>query len=367
MSNNAIYLSGNEYNRILSPDPLEPRYSALPAEILWNGAAQFWLFEHVYCTKESLECEAAAADQLGWATGKIFLDLQRKGFLKSFDWSDLRSNTVVLEELGEVHAALRLEVDQNNLLAMLRARQDGELEALKLRLLKPILKHCKCVQSISINSISHWSPEIATRVKADSAMTSALNELVDQVGKAQPGYFAFELCRPPGTGISQDQVTPQLDVERRIQAPMIPDLFAGRLTQADYFTPLKPSASVYAPINEQLWRDYREHIEVLERLRDIAKENLWRDLHNDWLPRLESDPTFLPQFRSLLSDALLRARFEPYLTRLAMLIFTSAACAIGKLVPFAGGLTGVALAGLYEERKKRIESLTLFFQKAIRP
>ena len=34
-----IYLSGWEYNRLLSKDPTEPRISALPAEILWNGAA----------------------------------------------------------------------------------------------------------------------------------------------------------------------------------------------------------------------------------------------------------------------------------------------------------------------------------------
>jgi len=66
MGRNAIYLSGWEYNRLVGPDPTTSRQSCLPAEFLWNGAAQLWLFERVYCAKESLECEEQAAKRSTW-------------------------------------------------------------------------------------------------------------------------------------------------------------------------------------------------------------------------------------------------------------------------------------------------------------
>ncbi len=52
-------------------DPLDSIVSGLPAQCLWEGAAQFFWFEKVYCTKESFDGELAAADDLGWTTGHI--------------------------------------------------------------------------------------------------------------------------------------------------------------------------------------------------------------------------------------------------------------------------------------------------------
>ncbi|MFD3941165.1 hypothetical protein ACFWSF_40945 [Streptomyces sp. NPDC058611] len=65
MAVNGIYIPGWEYSRLLSDKPCEPRNIALPGALLWNGAAPLWMFEKVYCTKESLESEKFAAEQVG--------------------------------------------------------------------------------------------------------------------------------------------------------------------------------------------------------------------------------------------------------------------------------------------------------------
>lgn len=69
----SVYLSGWEYNRLLQDDPAQPRVSALPASILWNGSHQLWMFENVFCARESFENEVEATDMLGWVTGTILL------------------------------------------------------------------------------------------------------------------------------------------------------------------------------------------------------------------------------------------------------------------------------------------------------
>src|SRR5688500_9699409 len=87
MSKSAIYVSGWEYNRVLADHVLTSKASGLPAQLLWDGAAQFWMFEHVYCTKESLDGDIAAAVDLDWTTGFIFENLQTRGFLKPVEWT----------------------------------------------------------------------------------------------------------------------------------------------------------------------------------------------------------------------------------------------------------------------------------------
>ena len=72
MPNNSIFLSGWEYNRLLYDDPLASRNSGIPAQVLWNGCAQFWLFEKVYVTEEAYSGDVAAEDELGWSSGYIF-------------------------------------------------------------------------------------------------------------------------------------------------------------------------------------------------------------------------------------------------------------------------------------------------------
>ena len=91
----AIYLTGWEYNRILGDHPCTPRNSALPAEILWNGSAQLWLFEKVYVTKESVENERYGAEKLDWTTNRIFAELadDSEKWFEEVDWQQLPTDT----------------------------------------------------------------------------------------------------------------------------------------------------------------------------------------------------------------------------------------------------------------------------------
>ena len=78
-----------EYNRLLQEDPAQPRVSALPASILWSGSHQLWMFENVYCTRESFENEVEATDILGWVNGTVLRDLADEGILRTVDWQKL--------------------------------------------------------------------------------------------------------------------------------------------------------------------------------------------------------------------------------------------------------------------------------------
>ena len=92
---NSVYLSGWEYNRLLQSEPWQPRNSALPGEVLWNGSAQFWLFENIYCTKEALDNENVAGQELNWATGKIFTELSEDKDYKARIWDRIWGLTKV--------------------------------------------------------------------------------------------------------------------------------------------------------------------------------------------------------------------------------------------------------------------------------
>lgn len=91
-----IYLSGWEYNRLLQRDPITRRNSALPAEILWNGAAPLWLFRKVFCTQEAVDNEWRAYELLGWPTGRIFTELCNREIITPLDWTDLSRATQAL-------------------------------------------------------------------------------------------------------------------------------------------------------------------------------------------------------------------------------------------------------------------------------
>jgi len=108
MPKDSIYLSGWEYNRLLEEDPTEPRPSMLPGSALWNGGAQFWLFQNVYCTKESLDAEIRASEAVGFITGKIWQELHKREFLKTFDWKELiKEAPERYNSLIEIHRDLR--------------------------------------------------------------------------------------------------------------------------------------------------------------------------------------------------------------------------------------------------------------------
>jgi hypothetical protein len=47
-------------------------------------------------------------------------------------------------------------------------------------------------------------------------------------------------------------------------------------------------------------------------MREIAAKHLWPDLHGDWLPRLQEDPSFIDDFKRLLRVALLTSKLDEY-------------------------------------------------------
>lgn len=382
MSKNGIYLSGWEYNRVLKKNPLSSQQSALPAEALWNGGAQFWLFEHVYCTKEALDGEIAAAETLGWATGKIFQDLQRRGFLEAFDWKDIkRDSPLKYNCLVENHKWLSSQYDEKSILYLLSAGNDVTLEAVKLDLLKPILEHLNCIHNVSPNSINKWMASYQSNELALSRQTKAIQRLAEPFAKRNPIKAGMRLCNPPGTGVSDSARQAQKEVEENIQKPMIPDLLAGKLSQKDYMDALLPTAKVYKPIDTQLLNDYQVNIEKLERLRDVAKSYLWKNLHDEWIPELEQNPKSLAKFERRLRDALARSCFDPFLDYLTVVAIAIISTAVGgislSLAPLAGlppeataAIAGTTtreiLSSRYKELRKESEDLTLFFQKAKR-
>jgi hypothetical protein len=390
VSKNAIYLSGWEYNRLLAEDPVEYRQSALPAQALWDGAAQFWLFEKVYCLKESLDGETAAAADLGWTTGTIFNDLRRRGFLHTVDLPKLVAEDAELgSELRKAWSALRPAYGApENLLALLQDARDDELEAIKLQLMSPILLRFNCLQNISPNSIRHWIQE-GVSGQENRHVEEGMRALIRPIAEERQLLRAhFILCRRPGTGVSQTLKKKQEEVEERIQKPMIPHLLAGILPQEEYHDALRGTASVYAPINEQLLTDYWRNVDRLERLRDIAKQEIWKDLHGDWLPRLDQDPSFLPQFKTMIRDAVLRSKFDPYLkstTDMAIAnavqpAITGLSGVIASTLTGDAGSIGVATAvglqvgdwakrnldELHKGWRKRSENLTMFYQRVRR-
>lgn len=382
MDRNAVFLSGWEYNRVLQDDPVAPRQSALPAEGLWNGAGQFWLFEYVYCTKESFEGEVAAAETLDWSTGNIYQNLKKRGFLKVFDWKRLEEESPLQHRrLVEVHRTLRSEYDESEIMHLLKSGKGAELEEIKLRLLHPIVEHLGCISNVSPNSLRQWIAPNKQSTVTPSSLSQALQHLARPLAaKMEPIRAGAKVCNPPGTGVSEEDRLAQKEIEEKVQRPMIPDLLAGLLPQPDYHKALLPTAEVYRPINAQILQDYCENIEKLERLRDLAKEHLWKDLHGEWIPALEQDPSFLPEFCRLLKLALQRADFYPFFDYLTYAILTVAplvtayyAADLAKRLGLHEGTTAAGLAGATEfmvERIKRpmskTDQLTLFYQKAKR-
>ena len=379
MKRNSIFLSGWEYNRILQNRPTASRQSALPAESLWNGGAQFWLFENVYCTEESLKGEIAASETLGWATGNIFQDLIKRGFLKTYKWENLKKDDPLKhEELVDSHKSLRSIYNEKSILNLLGSGNSSELESIKLKLLKPILNQLNCISNISPNSIRQWVP---SKLKDTKTSTSQALDHLSKPLEEESGLFraGIKLCNPPGTGVNKIDIEAQKYVETTIQKPMIPDLLSGRLSQKDYMDALIPTASVYKPINTQLQRDYEDNIEKLMHLRDIACKYLWKNLHEEWIPELEQNPEFLSEFNRRLRFALNRARLDPYLQYASFIAIAILAISIGSvassIAPSIGLpplethlVTGLVadkiISSTYEEKRKKSDELTIFFQKA---
>ncbi len=338
-----VYLTGWEFNRIAKGDPLTPVVSGLPAQCLWSGAAQFFLFEHVYCTKESLDGDYAAAVDLGWTTGDIFQDLATEKILKPVDWTKLAEQTPGLDRhlkrnADRLRANLQTE-EESATQAIERLVSEGsydKLEGIKQALMEPIFSALRCYNNISPSSVRVWFPSEST-VLNDPIVRAIVEPLRTSRFRIKAG---LELCNPPGTGLSEAVVAAQKREEKNTQAPLIPGLLSGRIPQSEYHKALEPNRATYEPINSQLMAEYRKNLSHLLRLRELASKHLWNDLHNDWLPAYHADPSFLPKFEQLLNRALRHPKLDSLLNRTSELAF-------GKEMPIAAGVLTGATASAF--------------------
>jgi hypothetical protein len=298
-----VYLTGWEYNRFLSKDgPTRPRNSALPAAILWKGAHQLWMFEHIYVTREASANEQHATEELGWIMGDVLTWMSEEDALRLVDWSGLncrvrkRMAAVREHELESLKRKLATaggrpevedmsceEVAHEVVVGAIRAGRHGELERLKLLLLDPVLEDLGCVASGAPTNLETWVP--ASRSEPMAATLEA--ELQRCV--AHPVIPGLVACRSPATMGSAFK--DQQRVTAEVEAPLIVDLIAGLGEFADpnagfkpYIEALKPHRAAYEGVNRQMREQWLANRDRLRRLRDVAREHLWPRLHQEWLP-----------------------------------------------------------------------------------
>ncbi|SNR96492.1 hypothetical protein SAMN06272737_1494 [Blastococcus mobilis] len=277
----SVYLSGWEYNRLLQDDPTQPRNSAISAATFWAGAHQLWLFKRVYCSRESYENETEATDRLGWFTGDVLRDLYYDEALQISDWTNLPPP--VAQDLRAAHHDATKIFSPNVIRRAIRTGDANTLEASKLMLLGPLLRHYSCLESGAPNSVNNW---IQPRRSRRPLWQFHLQNL------AAPVMAGLQLCRPPGTGVSREAQNRQKHVQETVEGPMIVDLlsgegeYSGARGYEPYFRRLLPVREAYEPINDQLRHDWLTQRDTLRRLREAADQHLWADLHGQWLPAL---------------------------------------------------------------------------------
>lgn len=360
----SVYLSGWEYNRLLQHSAIAPRTSALPAASLWRGAHQFWLFRNVLCTAESLENECDAADALGWATGAIFRELVSEGIVQSVDWSHLPTD--VTARLEATLTMLRAEYPEDEVRRLIGQGDVAALEAIKNRLLKPVLDHFGARASGAPNSLGTWLGTGVSPGSSSVELSDTEDVLLRLAAPVLPGVAA---CSPPGTGLPAKIVEQQKAVQRTVEAPLIAALvagdgpFEGGRGHLPFLEELRPHRSAYGSINEQILRDWRSNRDRLYRTRDLAEAKLWEPLHGEWLPALDSGEMKVSTFEKRIELAvkagpILRALdTKPVRTLVGVLpavagsvvtLGTAAGVAELGADPVVAGASGTAAAALVE-------------------
>jgi hypothetical protein len=268
---------------LLQKDPAQPRVSALPASILWNGSHQLWMFENVFCTRESFENEVEATEILGWVNGTVLRDLADEGILRTVDWQELPVE--IKDRLRRARNDTLSVLSEDQIRSAIQTGDASTLELAKATILEPILDFYRCLESGAPNSITNW---ISSRTSTHSAL------------KEQPGNLSnvfirgVQVCRPAGTGISDEARRRQQHIQDTVEKPMIPRLLAGEMEFQGargfepYLRELLRVKDAYEATNAQLNNDWKANKNTLFRLRDAASKYLWPDLHGYWLPRLAS-------------------------------------------------------------------------------
>ncbi len=376
MAKESIFLSGWEYNRLLADEPSAPRQSGLPGAALWNGSAQFWLFKKVYCTKESLDGEITASESIGYAQGKIFDNLRQEGFLDPISWSSLKESAPgTYKAICSAQEKLKVEYPEKTLRDLVQTGKTRQLDEIKFQLLAPVLQHLRCIQNVSPNSVQHWLRSESTPKQPQNSIEKAIEILIQPVTGNESSKLGLTLCHSPGThSVTMQQMLAQREVEQTIQKRQIAELYMGDLSARDYLQSLEPHAHIYRPINEQLITDWNANREKLYRLRDLAEKHIWKDLHGEWLPRLETEPLFHGKFLSLLNRAIRNSKMAGLLdlsVNLGICFVGGAAAVAGgraglpsEVAGFLGASVGYTLKDLVKAEKAQLEGLTLFYQKA---
>jgi hypothetical protein len=368
----SVYLSGWEYNRLLQEDPAQPRVSALPASILWNGSHQLWMFENVYCTRESFENEVEATDRLGWVNGTVLRDLADEGILRTVDWQELPVE--IKDRLRRARSDTLSVLSEDQIRSSIQTGDASTLELAKAAILEPILDFHGCIESGAPNSITNW--------------ISVSHENAQDVPEGQPGSLSdmfirgIQVCRPAGTGISDEARRRQQHAQDTVEKPMIPRLLAGEMEFQGargfdpYLRQLARVKDAYEATNTQLNSDWAANKNSLFRLRDAASKYLWPDLHGYWLPRLSSqdDHEAGQDFEKWIRSALRIAPVVRYLegrpTKVIVGAFGPPALAVALAhagIPWPDAVVGGGLAAIGGSGIKRhfdqVTRLALFFQQ----
>jgi hypothetical protein len=379
---NSLYLSGWEYNRLLSDDPTSPRNSALPASILWNGAHQLWMFEHLYVTQEAWQNEHYATEQLGWIMGDVLSFLQDEDIVKILDWSefdaDLRGSLRAVHRDLAPHARMVIP-------KAISAGVPSHLEMFKNALLAPVLRRYGCVASGAPTSLETWIPQ-----HAPTASESDTSQVMRSI--AEPLLPGIQLVGAPASLASDLEREEELRVQAEVETPMIPDLIAGQGEYAGaqgyvpYVDALKKERAAYEGMNQKMRQAWRESRDEIKGLREAAHDHLWEHLHGEWLPRIqEGDGKFVREELPRLIGLALKARpFARYLdspktTRVivggvhaAVSAAAYAAATKTGLPPEYVGIGANAAAGVAEEtavnrygtQAKQVVDLAVFYQRA---
>jgi hypothetical protein len=386
---NGIYLPGWEHNRLLGDDPFEPRNSALPGAVFWNGSAPLWMFEKVYCTKESLDNERFAADKLGWATCTVFErlagDLSGDGpILEPIDWKTLESGVRGL--VAQVHRDFRRDNPDRQIRTWIDEANDPALERVRYEILQPIARAKQSVVAGSMSGLRHWlSPPMASPDPVTPRRDEQIQRLValisDPIADGEPRN-GIRLMRHPRTWDSTF-LARQNEAKERVETPYIRDLqagegaFAGERGYEPYILNVSTMRDAYRHVDTSLIGDWEQNLSRLLRIRDVAAKYLWPKLHHDWLPAiLREEPEALAEFPRYVRAALLSRHFARLLNLSTKQLFgvISAGLAVVAIKDpsireiAAYSSTGSAAVALFSERRlaPNVGPLAIFYQEAFR-
>ncbi|HEX6523411.1 MAG TPA: hypothetical protein VF070_25935 [Streptosporangiaceae bacterium] len=331
------------------------------------------MFEHIYCARESYENEVEATDRLGWVNGNVLRDLTAEGILKTVDWKELPVE--IKDHLIRARESTLTVLPAEQIRAAIRDGDASTLELAKALILEPVLDYHGCIESGAPNSITNWiSARVAVPPRASQAIAGSL---------AEPLIPGAQVCRPPGTGISEEARRRQQNAQDDIERPMIPKLlagegmFAGRKGFEPYFRKLEGVKSAYEAANDQLNSDWQKNRRTLFRLREAASRYLWADLHGTWLPRLadQEDKKAAQDFERWVRSASRMSPIASYLESRPVKIivgsFGTPALAIALAhagIPWPDALAGAGLSAIAASSVKKhfdqVTRLALFFQEA---